>query len=89
MEKTKFKIEYAEDVEEQLENINRNIRDRIKKAIEERLTTNPNEYGKPLIREWKGHRRLRVGDFRIIYKVYEEKIVVFIVDIDNRKDVYE
>lgn len=61
---------------------------RIKKAIEERLTYLPNDYGKELIREWKGHRRLRVGNYRIIYKIFEDKVLVLIVEIDHRKDAY-
>lgn len=89
MGQIRYKIEYEIGIEKQLQKINKNIRIRIKKAIEDRLTTNPNEYGKPLTKEWKDHRRLRVGDYRIIYKVYEERVVVFIVDIDNRRDVYK
>lgn len=46
------------------------------------------ENGKPLVREWKNHRRLRVGDYRVIYKIIEERIVVLIVEIDNRKEIY-
>ncbi len=89
MERIKYRIEYSEELIGIPKNIPQNIRKRIEKAIEERLTTNPNDYGKPLIKEWKDYRRLRVGDYRIIYKVYEEKIVVLIVEIDNRKVVYE
>lgn len=85
---SRYKIEYGEDVEESLEKIPKNIRERIKKGIEQRLSTAPFDYGKPLEGQWKGHRRLRVGDYRVIYKIFEEKIVVFIVEIDHRKSVY-
>ncbi|WP_420835509.1 type II toxin-antitoxin system RelE family toxin [Parachlamydia acanthamoebae] len=33
----------------------------------------------------KGYRRLRVGDYRIVYRVFEERIVVFIIEIDHRE----
>lgn len=88
MEKAKYIIEYDIGIEEKLEKIHKTIRERIRKAIELRLTTSPNEYGKPLTKEWKDHRRIRVGDYRIIYKVFEEKVLVLIVEIDHRKDVY-
>ena len=65
----------------------KNIQERIIRAIEERLPVSP-ENGKPLTKEWKGHRRMRVGDYRVIYKIIEDKIIVFIVEIDHRKDIY-
>ena len=89
MEQTRYRIEYDICVEEDLEKIPRNIKVRIKEAIQKRLTIAPNDYGKPLTKEWKEHRRLRVGDYRVIYKVFEDRVVVFIVDIDHRKDIYE
>jgi mRNA interferase RelE/StbE len=59
----------------------------IKKAIEERLTVDPVGLGKPLRYSLFGHRRLRVGDWRIIYRI--ENDTVKIVKIGNRKSVYE
>lgn len=32
--------------------------------------------------------RLRVGDFRVIYTIKREKIVVYVVAIGHRKDIY-
>lgn len=89
MEKIRFEVVYDIEAENNLLQINKLMRNRIKKAIEDRLMKAPNDYGKPLTKEWKDHRRLRVGDYRIIYKVIEDKVIVFIVDIDHRKDIYE
>ncbi|WP_253703697.1 type II toxin-antitoxin system RelE family toxin [Treponema denticola] len=33
--------------------------------------------------------RFRLGDFRLFYKVSEEKVTVFIIDIEARKDAYK
>lgn len=89
MEEIRYRIEYDTGVEDYLIKFPKNIRDRIREAINKRLTVAPNEYGKPLTKEWKEHRRLRVGDYRVIYKVFEDRIVVFIIEIDHRKDIYE
>ena len=80
-------IEYLESVVR--EDIPRlgSARSRIKKAIEEKLTRNPVEFGKPLRYSLKGCRRLRVGDFRVIYKIDGE--TVLIVKIGHRKEIYE
>jgi len=85
----RYSIEYSKDAAKNIKKFPKNIQERIIRAIEERLYTSPEEVGKPLIKQWKDHRRLRVGDYRVIYKIYQERIVVFIVEIDHRKDVYK
>ena len=85
----KLKIEYLESVvREDIPTLSPPERKRIRKVIEERLGTNPIEYGKPLQYSLKGCRRLRVGDYRIIYKI-EEPDTVLIVKVGHRKEVYE
>lgn len=61
----------------------------IKKAIEERLTVDPIGFGKPLRYSLKGHRRLRVGDYRVVYRIEVSTHTVIIAAIKHRKDVYE
>lgn len=89
MEKTKYIIEYDIDIEEKLRTFSKPIREMIRKAIEKKLTVDPIAYGKPLKYSLKGYRRLRVGDYRVIYKIIEDKILVIIVDVDHRKDIYD
>jgi len=59
---------------------------RIRKAIEERLQTAPHEYGEPLRKNLKGYWKLRVGDYRVVFKVIESE--VWILGIRHRKSVY-
>ena len=58
----------------------------IKEAIEVRLTMAPELYGKPLRRSLFGYRKLRVRDYRIIFKVQGSSVKVLI--IAHRKVVY-
>ncbi len=58
----------------------------IKEAIEEKLTSAPEVFGKPLRFSLKGHRSLRVGDYRIIYRI--DRFVVRIILIAHRSKVY-
>lgn len=89
MEKTRYIIEYDTEIEEKLESFSKPVREMIRKTIEKKLSIDPVAFGKPLRYTLKGYRRLRIGDYRVIYKIIEERIVVFIIDIDHRKDVYD
>lgn len=60
---------------------------RIRKAIEEKLTHEPALYGKPLRRSLAGHYKLRVGDYRIVYKIRKDKVAILM--IAHRSIVYE
>ncbi|MBU1045463.1 MAG: type II toxin-antitoxin system RelE/ParE family toxin [Candidatus Omnitrophica bacterium] len=44
---------------------------------------------KKLKGEFKELYRFRIGDFRLFYKIIEETVIVFIVDIESRKDAYK
>jgi len=67
--------------------LNRNISERISRAIETRLTTDPQRYGEPLRRTLKGYWKLRVGDYRVVFKVVKNEVWIF--GIINRREVYE
>ena len=67
--------------------INQNLRDRISRAIETRLTTEPQRYGEPLRRTLKGYWKLRVGDYRVVFKVVKDEVWIF--GIAHRREVYE
>ena len=78
---------HPEVVEKDLPGLPANIQSRILDAIGERLGLAPDRYGKPLSSGLKGYRRLRVGDYRIIYRVQGSDVIVLVVG--HRKEVYE
>jgi len=60
---------------------------RVLKVVE-KLKNWPNVSGaKALSHDWKGHYRIRTGDWRVIFK--EQKPDILIVRIKHRKEVYE
>lgn len=85
-----YLIEYLEIVaKEDIPSLPKSIRLTIKKAIEERLMIDPIGFGKPLRYSLKGHRRLRVGDYRVVYKILISSHTVLIVAIKHRKEIYD
>ncbi len=87
---SKYQIEYLEPVvQEDIPALPASARSLIKKAIEQRLTLDPIGYGKPLRYSLKGHRRLCVSDYRVVYRIEVATNKVVIVAIKHRKDIYE
>lgn len=60
---------------------------RIKNAIEQRLTTDPVKFGFFLHGSLRGHRKLRVGDWRVVYCIVGNEVRV--ITIGHRKDCYK
>ena len=81
-----FSLFYHQDITKDLSNIPKNIKDRIKKAIEQRLLQDPINFGLPLRKGLQGYRKLRVGDYRIIYKIEDKNIII--LKIGHRKEIY-
>ena len=82
-----YELKYHPNVKRSdLPKIDAKNRGMIKRAIEDRLATQPEVYGKPLQRTLKGYWKLRVGDYRIVFKVFNDTILIF--GIIHRKEVY-
>lgn len=82
-----FLILYHPEVEADISRINKKLRSRIKKAIETRLTISPQQYGEPLRKTLKSYWKLRVGNYRIVFKVSGNDLKIFA--IIHRKTIYE
>ena len=57
--------------------INVNIQRILARAVERRLKVAPESYGKPLSGNLAGYWKLRVGDFRIVFKVVRDEIWIY------------
>ena len=72
--------------EDDLSSVQAQVRVRIVKAIRKKLTTHPTEFGKPLGGVLRGYRRLRIDEYRVIYRVEQQRLVVLIVKVGLRRD---
>lgn len=83
-----FKIIYHEAVvKEDIPKLSHEWRRNIKYAIEEKLIERPEVFGKPLRRSLKNYRKIRVGDYRIIFRVEDSMVIIFF--IAHRSIVYK
>ncbi|MDB5037465.1 MAG: type toxin-antitoxin system RelE/ParE family toxin [Bacteriovoracaceae bacterium] len=85
-----YSIFYAPNVvEREISKLPSGIRAKLKSAIDKKLTLDPIAFGKPLRYSLRGARRLRVDDFRVIYKVSESEKKVVIIQIGHRREIYD
>ena len=83
-----YKVAYLNSVEEDLKKLDKTTVRKILNRIETYLAQDPKELGKPLKDEFQGYWRYRWGDYRVIYKISEREILILVLRISNRKDVY-
>jgi mRNA interferase RelE/StbE len=82
-----FEILYHPDVPgKDLPRIAASEKLRIRRAIEQKLAFFPHEFGAPLRHTLKGYRKLRVGDWRVIYKIHGRTITV--LRVGHRREIY-
>ena len=86
----KYHVEYGGGVQKRLEKIDAPTRERIKKWIMENLEgcENPRARGTNLHGDLKNYWRYRVGNYRIIAEIVDERVIIIVVKIDKRGEVY-
>ena len=84
-----FLINYTKEVlKKDIPRLSKEMKVLIKQIIEKKLTIDPLQFGKPLSHSLKGSRRLRVGNYRVIYIIQTPKNRVIVTAIKHRKDAY-
>lgn len=72
-----------------LKKLSRDVSERIVDAIEDLKTIeNPRSKGKALTGSLRGFWRYRVGDYRIICEIHDDELVVIVVTVGHRRDIY-
>ena len=84
----KFEILYHHKViEDDLPALDKKVKERILDNIGKKLGAEPEKYGKPLRKPLSSFWKLRIGDYRVVYKI--KKREVWILTILHRSKVYE
>ena len=87
----KYRVEYTKTAVKQLKKMDKKIVSFILSYIEEKLVDceNPRLYGKALQGDLNDKWRYRIGDYRILAKIEDNVIVITIVEVGHRKEIYE
>ncbi len=81
-----YQVELSSHAKRQGDKLSQDVKRRIIQALR-RLSKDPFPHGAHKL-EGSEYYRLRVGDYRIIYEVHENKLLILVIRIGHRKDVY-
>ena len=82
-----YKIVFTKTANKKLNRLSASIQERIAAKIDE-LANNPRPHGSKKLTNKSGHR-IRIGDYRVIYEIEDKVLVVLVIDVDHRKQVYD
>ena len=83
----KYTVLIERYAQKQIMKLDKKIIPVIKSAIAN-LANNPRPYGYKKLRGEEAYR-FRVGDYRVIYEIYDSKIIVTVISVGHRKDIYK
>ncbi len=81
-----WEIIYHKDVDDDLKSVGPAAARRIILTINEKLARAPEKFGAPLSNNLKDFQKLRIGDFRVVYQVFNTKVIVFVLAVGPRRD---
>lgn len=88
---TKYKVEYTPKAVKQLAKLDKCTRKLIYAWIDKNLQNcdNPRQHGKGLTANHSGKWRYRVGNYRVLAEIQDDKIIILILNIGHRSEVYK
>ena len=83
-----FTVQFRPEViADDLDNMPQNMRERVLRAIRDRLTTEPAKYGERLRKSLTGLWKMRCGDYRVAFEIEKSRVTVWC--IGHRRAIYE
>ncbi len=84
----RYSVEFRPAVLKSMKRLPKREQRRIKKKIDDLAENLPD----PATTKMKGNNtfhRIRAGDYRIVYEIHEDRLVILVVKVGHRKDVYK
>lgn len=83
-----YRVEFAPTARRDIEKLPERIAWAVFEFCAGPLADNPHRVGKPLVNELTGLYSARRGEYRIIYAIYDDRVVVEVARVQRRSDVY-
>ena len=84
-------VEFDDGAAKELRKLDQQAQQEILRYLRERIATDedPRRFGKPLSRDLAGLWRYRMRNYRMICHIEDDKLVVLVLRVGHRKDIYE
>lgn len=83
-------IEFLPEAAKELRSLDRQVAARIVRTLEERIAPleHPRSLGAALAGEHAGYWRWRIGDYRVVARIEDARVVILVVRVAHRRKVY-
>ena len=87
----RYSVEYTPKAVKELKKLDKQTRALIFGWIEKNLVDceNPRQHGKGLTANRSGQWRYRIGDYRLIAEIQDDKVIILVLTVGHRREVYE
>ncbi len=87
----RYKLIYSKDFQKIFKKLDSSVQKLVASYIKHNLenTDNPGNHGKALIGDKKGLWRYRIGNYRLIVEIQDNKLIILILTFGHRKDIYK
>lgn len=83
-----YSVTYKNSAAKTLRKLDRQYQQAIITAIGD-LAKEPRPYGAKKLQGGRGEYRLRVGSYRVIYEIQDQKLIILVLTIGHRREVYQ
>lgn len=86
-----YSVEYSKEAQKILKKMDRSAAQRIVVWMRDRVNNceNPRLWGEALVGEFSGLWKYRIGTFRLVCEIQDDKLMVLVVELGHRKEVYK
>ncbi len=88
---THYKLLFSKDFQKIFKKLDSSVQKLVASYIKHNLenTDNPRNHGKALVDDKKGLWRYRIGNYRLIAEIQDNKLIILILTFGHRRDVYK
>ena len=85
-----YELAFTDEANKQFKRLDKPVQKRIQAYLDEvAALDDPRSRGKMLTGIWAGYWRYRIGDYRAICDIVDEKITIYVVEVGHRRNVYD